>query len=268
MRAPRNWRLVELEPGALVAFVVEAPVEECVLPVARALDAFQKLLRDDLIGVDVGPVEHRDPSFDPRDRLHAVTASAASARDVDEVPVESRRSRHLRADEVGAAATALAALEVAVGRGGAALARCEHVGVHAEAHRAAGEAPLEARLEEDLVEPFRLRLEAYLCRSGDDERCDARIDGAAPHDRRGGAEILDPGVRAGADVRSPLRPGPGGSPEPSFGRKLFIEAQASIRVPSTEKWSHDRSRFTSLSPISAPRNSRATSAARAGRGCA
>ena len=27
----------------------------------------------------------------------------------------------------------------------------------------------------------------------------------------------------------------GGSPEPSFGRKLFIDAQASISVPSTEK---------------------------------
>ena len=27
----------------------------------------------------------------------------------------------------------------------------------------------------------------------------------------------------------------GGSPEPSFGLKLFIDAQASISVPSTEK---------------------------------
>jgi hypothetical protein len=37
-------------------------------------------------------------------------------------------------------------------------------------------------------------------------------------------------------LRSPLRPGAGGSPEPSFGRKLFIDAQASISVPSTEKY--------------------------------
>ena len=34
--------------------------------------------------------------------------------------------------------------------------------------------------------------------------------------------------------RSPLRPGPGGVPPPSFGRKLFMLAQATIRVPSTE----------------------------------
>jgi hypothetical protein len=32
-----------------------------------------------------------------------------------------------------------------------------------------------------------------------------------------------------------LRPPPGGSLTPSFGPKLFIEAQASISVPSTEK---------------------------------
>jgi len=36
---------------------------------------------------------------------------------------------------------------------------------------------------------------------------------------------------------SRFRPPPtvGGSPELSFGRKLFIDAQASISVPSTEK---------------------------------
>jgi hypothetical protein len=30
-------------------------------------------------------------------------------------------------------------------------------------------------------------------------------------------------------------PEAGGSPEPSFGRKLFIDAHASTNVPSTEK---------------------------------
>ena len=71
------------------------------------------------------------------------------AADVDEVAVERRGGRHLRADEVRAAAAALAALEVAVRGRGAALARREDVGVHPEAHRAAREAPLEARVEED-----------------------------------------------------------------------------------------------------------------------
>jgi hypothetical protein len=44
---------------------------------------------------------------------------------------------------------------------------------------------------------------------------------------------------------SALRPpSDGGSSEPSLGLKLFIEAQASIRVPSTEKCSVDNRRFT------------------------
>jgi CBS domain-containing protein len=51
----------------------------------------------------------------------------------------------------------------------------------------------------------------------------------------------------------------GGSPEPSFGRKLFIEAQASISVPSTEKCSLDNSFLTCGKARSAARNSCATS---------
>ena len=34
------------------------------------------------------------------------------------------------------------------------------------------------------------------------------------------------------------------SSPPSFGRKLFCDAQASIKVPSTEKCSSDNSGFT------------------------
>src|SRR6476619_2021275 len=46
------------------------------------------------------------------------------------------RGRDERRHQVGAAALALAALEVAVGRRGAALARSQLVGVHAQAHPA------------------------------------------------------------------------------------------------------------------------------------
>ena len=76
-------------------------------------------------------------------------------------------------DEVGAPAAALAALEVAVRGRGAALARLEDVGVHAQAHRAAGDAPVEAGGPEDLVEALRLGLRADLLRAGDDHRVHA-----------------------------------------------------------------------------------------------
>jgi hypothetical protein len=53
---------------------------------------------------------------------------------------------------------------------------------------------------------------------------------------------------------SPLRPGDGGSPEPSLGRKLFIDAHAFNSVPSTEKCSALNSPFTSGRPMSEARN--------------
>jgi hypothetical protein len=37
------------------------------------------------------------------------------------------------------------------------------------------------------------------------------------------------------------RPGHGGSPDPSLALKVFIDAWAEIRVPSSEKCSSDRS---------------------------
>src|SRR6266853_4906448 len=68
---------------------------------------------------------------------------------------------------------ALAPDEVTVAGGRAHLAAPELVVVHAEAHRAAGLAPLEARGQEDLVQPFRLRGLGHLLRAGDDERTHA-----------------------------------------------------------------------------------------------
>src|SRR5690606_1756672 len=55
---------------------------------------------------------------------------------------DRRRGRDERRDEVRAATLALATLEVAVRGRGAALARGELVGVHAQAHRAPRVAPL------------------------------------------------------------------------------------------------------------------------------
>src|SRR5918997_4395573 len=110
---------------------------------------------------------------------------------VDEAALDRRRGGHLGRDEVGAAAAALAALEVAVRGRGAALARRQDVRVHAQAHRAAGAAPVEARGAEDLVEPLGLGLGADLLRAGDDHRLDRRRDPAALDHVRGGAQVAD-----------------------------------------------------------------------------
>src|SRR5690242_11334216 len=67
-------------------------------------------------------------------------------------PADGRCGRDQRGDQVGAAALALAALEVAVRRRRAALARGQLVRVHPQAHRASRRAPLGPGVEEDLVE--------------------------------------------------------------------------------------------------------------------
>src|SRR5512140_3521743 len=96
----------------------------------------------------------------PRTVLHPAQASSANAwasrgatnlmgvsssrelADVDEVAVHGRGSGHGGTDQVGAAARTLAALEIPIAGGGAALTRVQPVGVHRQAHRAARLAPL------------------------------------------------------------------------------------------------------------------------------
>src|SRR4051812_1496213 len=74
---------------------------------------------------------------------------------------DRRRRNHRRAHQQRAPGrTPLPSLEVAVRRGRADLASVHLVGIHREAHRAAGAAPVEARLDEDAIEPFPLRREA------------------------------------------------------------------------------------------------------------
>ncbi len=83
--------------------------------------------------------------------------------------------------------------------GGAALAGLEDVGVHAEAHAAAGLAPLEAGGLEDLVEAFFFGLALDGLRAGDDHGADFGGDVVAFDDGGGGAEVFDAAVGAGAE---------------------------------------------------------------------
>src|SRR6267142_763952 len=71
--------------------------------------------------------------------------------DVYEVAGYGGCGGHYGAYQVSAAVFALAALEIAIGGAGAALVRRQHVGIHADAHAAAGIAPLEAGGGENFV---------------------------------------------------------------------------------------------------------------------
>src|SRR5688500_4417992 len=114
------------------------------------------------------------------------------------MPRDRRGGGHGGGDEVRAAAFALAALEVAVAGAGAARARFELVGVHRQAHRAAGFAPLEARVLEDAVEALLLGLTFHLAAAGDDHRVHAGGNLVTLDPRGRGPQVADAGVGAGA----------------------------------------------------------------------
>src|SRR5262249_26581048 len=119
--------------------------------------------------------------------------------DVDEVACHGGRGGHFGANQVRTTALALAALEVAVRGRGAALARAQDVRIHAEAHRAAGLAPFEPGRLEDLVETLLLGLRLDQAGAWDDHGSHSRTDLLAAHHSRGGPQVLDAGVGAGAD---------------------------------------------------------------------
>src|SRR6185437_13744036 len=104
-----------------------------------------------------------------------------------------------RRNQVGAALETLTALEIAVRGRGAALLRLQLVRVHGKAHRAARLAPIKARLDEDLVEAFGLRLLLHDAGARHDHRIDVGVDSLALGDLGSRAQVFDAAVGAGTD---------------------------------------------------------------------
>src|SRR6266487_7056191 len=98
-----------------------------------------------------------------------LSISSPPATHVDEVSRHRGRGGHFRAHKMGAAARALPSLEIAVRGRGAALARLQAIGVHAQAHRAPRFAPLEAGVLEDAVEALGFRLSLHQPRARYDQ---------------------------------------------------------------------------------------------------
>jgi len=118
---------------------------------------------------------------------------------IDKVAGDRRRRRHRGGHEMGAALKTLAAFKVAVRGRGAALARRQPIGIHRQAHRAAGFAPLEPRGEKNRVETLGFRLLLDEARTRHDHAVDGPGDVLARDHLGGGAQILDPSIGAGAD---------------------------------------------------------------------
>jgi hypothetical protein len=80
-----------------------------------------------------------------------LTDRGLEAADIDEMPEHARSSGHRRADQMGATASALAAFEIAIAGGRAALAGFEAIRVHRQTHRTTRLAPFESGINEDPV---------------------------------------------------------------------------------------------------------------------
>src|SRR6267143_653797 len=101
----------------------------------------------------------------------SVTAGALA-----KAPGNRRHRGHGWRHQMGAALKSLTALEIAVRGRSAALFRRQLVGVHRQTHRAARLAPLEAGLDEDLVEALGFRLFLHDARARHDHRIDMAVD--------------------------------------------------------------------------------------------
>src|SRR5262245_48492015 len=95
---------------------------------------------------------------------------------------------------MGAAALALPALEVAVGRRCATLARRQLVWIHPKTHRATGLPPLRAGCGEDLAEAFGFGLRADAHRTRHDQHPHAVGDLATTQHVGYDTQIFDPAV--------------------------------------------------------------------------
>ena len=107
---------------------------------------------------------------------------------------------HYWADEMRAAVFALAAFEIAIAGAGAAFVRRQDVGVHPDAHAAAGVAPLETGVAENLIEAFFFRLALNAAGAGDNQRLLDVFRHVLAFDKmRGGAQIIESRIGARAD---------------------------------------------------------------------
>ena len=100
---------------------------------------------------------------------------------------------------MGAASATLTAFKVTVAGAGATLAGQQRVGVHAEAHGAAGLTPFGSCGEEDFVQAFGFRLLFDQLAAGDNHHLHRGADVVSAKDSGGVAEVFESSVGATAD---------------------------------------------------------------------
>src|SRR5215469_1078067 len=106
---------------------------------------------------------------------------------------------HFGADQVGASPSPLASFKITIAGRSAALAGAQDVGIHSQAHRAARLAPLEAGFLENPVQALAFGSLLHFLRTGNDHSAHAGGDPVAFGNPRGGPQIFQARIGAGAD---------------------------------------------------------------------
>lgn len=71
-RGPRELGPIQFELGIRTTIREEPPIKKKILPEAGPLDPLEKLLGNDLVGVDIGAIHRRDEASVNGKRLHAL----------------------------------------------------------------------------------------------------------------------------------------------------------------------------------------------------
>ena len=170
------------------------PVEEQALAESRAFDPLQKRLRNDLIGVDVRPVEQRGGPGDRTKRSHRELGRTSV-----KWPADRRGGGHRRADEMRPAARALAAFEVAVRRRRRSVRPGRGCRGSCRGTSSSPPPPFEAGRLEDRVEALGLGLHFTCAEPGRPSPARRRATCRPATTAAAVTQILDARVRARAD---------------------------------------------------------------------
>ena len=116
--------------------------------------------------------------------------------DIGKVTGDSCRGGHHGAYQMGASAPPLSPFEVPIAGGSAAFAGSENVWIHAQAHGAAGLAPVKTGGAKDFIQTFLFGLLLHVLRSGNHHRPHLRMNVVSTDYLGCGAKIFDAGIGA------------------------------------------------------------------------
>src|SRR5579859_3911299 len=177
----------------------ETPVVKHKLTKSSLLNPLQKLLGNNLVGIDVDAIQRRHSPAMHSKWFHDLfyrRLLKLPIPDVGEMPRNRGSRRHHRTHQMRPTSASLPPFEIAIARGSAALSRLQNIRIHSQTHRASRLAPLKSRILKDPVQPFLLGCTLHRLRSGHDHGSHFCVDVMSFGYPRRRPQILQPRIRA------------------------------------------------------------------------